>query len=226
MGAAFAVLIVLGTVFAIMFGGRRGHGFRPGLARTRVRKVSGPNFPTMLAVVAIPALLVEAGSLPVLSTVPGAAASDGTRRGAHHRRRCRPGHHGGHHRVPGRGGAGHDGRCERDPDLHRAECPDALAAGGGKGLDGVSAAPSAHDYAPSTVGSATLARRQAGCPAPRPAPTRADAGAARVVQRGGGPALGAAGPLGRPDRGDLPWSARALDGRLDSARLLSRLVIS
>jgi len=73
MISAFAVLIVLGTVFAIMFGGRRGHEFRPGLARTRVRTVSGPNFGTMLTVVAIAALLVEAGSLPVLSAVPGAA---------------------------------------------------------------------------------------------------------------------------------------------------------
>lgn len=67
-----AVLIVLGTVLAIMFGGR-GHGFRPGLARTNVRKASGPNFASMLAVVGIAALLVEAGSLPVLNAVPGVA---------------------------------------------------------------------------------------------------------------------------------------------------------
>jgi hypothetical protein len=72
MVSALAVLIVLGTVFAIMLGGRA-HRFRPGLARTRVRKVSGPNFATMLAVLAIAALLVEAGSLPVLSTVPSVA---------------------------------------------------------------------------------------------------------------------------------------------------------
>lgn len=72
MVSALAVLIMLGTVFAIMLGGR-GHRFSPGLARTRVRKVSGPNFGTMLAVLAVAALLVEAGSLPVLSAVPGAA---------------------------------------------------------------------------------------------------------------------------------------------------------
>jgi hypothetical protein len=67
-----AVLIVLATVLALLVGGRS-HGFRPGLAKTRVHTVSGPNFGSVLAVVGIAVLIMEAGSLPVVSDVPGMA---------------------------------------------------------------------------------------------------------------------------------------------------------
>lgn len=67
-----ALLIVLGTVFAIIIGGR-GHRFRPGLARTSARKSSGPNAASILAVVGIASLILEAGNLPVLNGIPGVA---------------------------------------------------------------------------------------------------------------------------------------------------------
>jgi len=72
MTGVLALVIVLGTVFAIMIGGR-GHRFRPGLARTRAKKASGPNAASMLAVVGIASLILEAGNLPVFSGVPGVA---------------------------------------------------------------------------------------------------------------------------------------------------------
>lgn len=67
-----ALLLVLGTVFAVMIGGR-GHRFRPGLARTSARKASGPNAASMLAVVGIAGVILEAGNLPVLNSIPGVA---------------------------------------------------------------------------------------------------------------------------------------------------------
>ncbi len=72
MVGLLAVLIVLGTVFAVMLGGH-GHRFRSRLAKTSMRKASGPNAASVLAVVGIAGLILEVGSLQVLSDVPGVA---------------------------------------------------------------------------------------------------------------------------------------------------------
>lgn len=72
MVSVLAILVVLGLVLALMIGGR-GHGLRPALANTTVRKATGPNFASMLAVVGIASLILEAASLPVLGEVPGVA---------------------------------------------------------------------------------------------------------------------------------------------------------
>ncbi len=72
MVEVLSLLIVLGTVFAIILAGR-GHGFRPGLAKTSVRRASGPNAASMLAVVGIAALILEAGNQQVLNGIPSVA---------------------------------------------------------------------------------------------------------------------------------------------------------
>lgn len=59
-----AVLLALGTVFAVILGGpRRFSGRR---AATSVRSATGPNLSSVLAVVGIAALTIEAGRLPFL----------------------------------------------------------------------------------------------------------------------------------------------------------------
>lgn len=72
MVSVLAVLIMLATVFAVMLGGH-GHGYRPGLAKTRMRKASGPNSGSVLAVIGIAGLVLELGNLSFVSGVPGVA---------------------------------------------------------------------------------------------------------------------------------------------------------
>lgn len=59
-----AVLVALGTVLAVMLGGPRTFSGRR--AATRVRSATGPNLSSVLAVVGIAALTLEAGRLPFL----------------------------------------------------------------------------------------------------------------------------------------------------------------
>jgi hypothetical protein len=61
---AIAVLIALGSVFAVML--RGGGSFNGRRASTRVRSATGPNLASMLAVLGIAALVIEAGRLPFL----------------------------------------------------------------------------------------------------------------------------------------------------------------
>lgn len=72
MVSGLAVLIVLATIFGLMLG-RRGHTLRPGLMSTRVRRASGPNLGSMVAVVGVAGLLLEAGNSSVAAVVPGLA---------------------------------------------------------------------------------------------------------------------------------------------------------
>jgi hypothetical protein len=65
-----AVLICLGFVFAIMFGGGSFNGRR---AATRVRRASGPNLGSMIAVIGIAGLLLDTASLPAVSRFGGSA---------------------------------------------------------------------------------------------------------------------------------------------------------
>lgn len=72
MVVALAVLVVLGTIFASVLSGR-GHAFRPTLAETRVRRTSGGNLGSVLAVVGIASLVLEAATSWPLSRIPGVA---------------------------------------------------------------------------------------------------------------------------------------------------------
>jgi hypothetical protein len=71
MAGLLGVLVILATVYALMLGGR-GHSFRPGVARTSVRRARGGNLASMLAVVAIAGLLIKVGESP-LGQIPGVA---------------------------------------------------------------------------------------------------------------------------------------------------------
>lgn len=67
-----AVLIVLATVFSLLVSGR-GHAFRPGLAQTRMQRVSGTNVASVLAIVGVASLVLEFAASSPLSRIPGIA---------------------------------------------------------------------------------------------------------------------------------------------------------
>lgn len=70
MAGAIAVLMMLRALFALMLGGRA-HPFNAHLARTRVRRLSGPNFTMMIAVAGLSALLLKAAEVPIVASHPG-----------------------------------------------------------------------------------------------------------------------------------------------------------
>lgn len=67
---AIATLLGLGVVFAVMLGGPR--AFNSRRARTRVRSAGGPNLASIIAVIGVAALLIEAGGVPFLASSPSA----------------------------------------------------------------------------------------------------------------------------------------------------------
>ena len=61
--------IVLGFVFVLLLRGRA-HSWRPQLARTSVRRASGPNLGSMLGVVGVATLLLTSTQVPVIAAHP------------------------------------------------------------------------------------------------------------------------------------------------------------
>ena len=72
--SALALGIGLWFVYLVLFDGRK---FNARRANTTVRSASGSNLGTIVAVVALASLVIEAGTLPVVNSLPFAAPAIG-----------------------------------------------------------------------------------------------------------------------------------------------------
>lgn len=70
MTGAIAVLLMLGLVFYVIFGGHT-RTWSTRRAETRIRSTSGPNFTSVLAAVAAAGIILKLAQLPFVSGVPG-----------------------------------------------------------------------------------------------------------------------------------------------------------
>jgi hypothetical protein len=70
MMGALALILMFGAVFSLLLRGRV-HPWNSRLGNMRVRSLTGPNFATLLAILALAELLLRAVELPLLGRVPG-----------------------------------------------------------------------------------------------------------------------------------------------------------